>query len=399
MTKKRIVTTLTGITTFSGVMFSLMLTTPTIHKEASVLTVNENIELENISIDFKDDKAESDGDVIAEKIAINPIYIFNEVDVTAFISNENATLKKEPIDESEDMISLNIYDEIKVIGINEFNYSKVLYNNEIYYIPNSNYSEDIRNIYTNTEKENNYVLNNNVELKTTPFDDGETALVLNKFDELEVVGKNPHNSNYVKVNYNNETYYVNTTNLTNDKGSIFKDVDITLYANTTVKLRTTPGGDDYYEKLNTNDKAHIIGENDNYYMVNYNGNTGYILKKYLSSEKVTVGGTDVKSGDKVVAQFTAYCSTDPGCTDYDAMGNYLNPANNTCAAPACIPFGTKIQIVGTGTYLDGQIFTVTDRGGAIKVKSDGTYIFDILMSNTNECIQFGRQNGYAIIIK
>lgn len=400
MTKKKILTIFTIATTISGVMLSLMLTTNTTHKKATVLTVNENIELEDVVIDFK--KTETIGsnmNVITEKIAINPIYVFEETDINTFISKENVTLKKEPMDESENMISLNIYDEIKIIGTNKFNYSKVLYQDNIYYINNDNYSENIKDIYINVDKEKYYVLKNNVELKNTPYDDGETASILNKFDELEVVGKNEHNPNYLKVSYKENTYYINKSNITNDRNSIFKDVSINLYTNTNVKLRKTPGGDNYYEVLDINTTANIIGENDSYYMVKHNGNTGYILKKYFSSKKTVIADTKVQSGDTVTAQFTAYCATDPGCTNYDAMGNYLNPANNTCAAPACIPFGTKIQVFGTGTYIDGQIFTVTDRGGAIKVKSDGTYIFDILMSNTNECIQFGRRNGYAVIVK
>lgn len=106
-----------------------------------------------------------------------------------------------------------------------------------------------------------------------------------------------------------------------------------------------------------------------------------------------------EKGKEVSALFTAYYPANNALQGgmYDAMGNRLNPKNNTCAAPKSIPFGTKIKIQGTGTSRDGQIYTVTDRGGAITIKN-GVYHFDILMSNRSEAYGWGRKNGKAIII-
>ena len=77
---------------------------------------------------------------------------------------------------------------------------------------------------------------------------------------------------------------------------------------------------------------------------------------------------------------------------YDAMGNKLDPSKNTCAAPKDVPFGTKIKVMDTGTDRDGQIYTVTDRGGAITVKN-GTYHIDLLMANKDAAYSFGRRTG------
>jgi cell wall-associated NlpC family hydrolase len=55
-----------------------------------------------------------------------------------------------------------------------------------------------------------------------------------------------------------------------------------------------------------------------------------------------------------------------------------------------------LKIQGTGTSLDGMSYTVTDRGGAIKVRGD-VYQFDLLMSSKAECNNWGRKNGTAII--
>ena len=110
------------------------------------------------------------------------------------------------------------------------------------------------------------------------------------------------------------------------------------------------------------------------------------------------GSSSILNGKKVKAQFTAYYPG-PGIEGGygQSMGGKLDPSKKTCAAPKSIPFRTKIQCLGTGTSIDGQTYTVTDRGGAIIVDKNGVYHIDILMSNAKECNAFGRRNGYIII--
>ena len=106
------------------------------------------------------------------------------------------------------------------------------------------------------------------------------------------------------------------------------------------------------------------------------------------------------NGRKVKARFSAYCPKAEGAIGggpTTASGEKINYTLKTCAAPSCIPFGTLIQINGTGTKYDGTTFRVNDRGGAIKVLSDGTYRFDLLMPSGTEMNNFGMRNGYAII--
>lgn len=91
------------------------------------------------------------------------------------------------------------------------------------------------------------------------------------------------------------------------------------------------------------------------------------------------------------AQFTAYCGR-------GRTANGSRPNEHTCAAPKEIPFGTRIKVGDTGTKFDGRIYTVTDRGGAIKVVN-GRYIFDLWLPSNKECINFGRQNGTATILE
>lgn len=109
-------------------------------------------------------------------------------------------------------------------------------------------------------------------------------------------------------------------------------------------------------------------------------------------------GKKVLNGKKVKALFTAYypANTKMEGGFYDSLGNRLDPSKRTCAAPKSIPFHTKIQPSGTGSFIDGKTYTVTDRGKAIKVVN-GVYHIDILMSSAAECNRFGKKYGYIII--
>lgn len=106
----------------------------------------------------------------------------------------------------------------------------------------------------------------------------------------------------------------------------------------------------------------------------------------------------ILNGKKVKALFTAYypANTKMEGGFYDSLGNRLDPSKNTCAAPKSIPFHTKIQPSGTGSFIDGKTYTVTDRGGKINVVN-GVYHIDILMSSASECNKFGKKYGYLII--
>ena len=108
--------------------------------------------------------------------------------------------------------------------------------------------------------------------------------------------------------------------------------------------------------------------------------------------------TTVTGGKEVDAEYTAYYPANNSMQGglYDAQGNKLDPSKLTCAAPKEVAFGTKIQVKGTGTNRDGLVYKVTDRGGAIKVEN-GVYKIDLLMATKEECYNFGRRKGKAII--
>lgn len=123
------------------------------------------------------------------------------------------------------------------------------------------------------------------------------------------------------------------------------------------------------------------------------------------------GGTGSQGNETIVgqtfkAEFTAYYPANDSMQGglNDAMGNPLDPSKNTCAGPikrkypnSLLEFNSRIQIKGTGTSKDGTVCTITDTGGAIVLKPDGTYRIDILMANKTEAYAFGRRKGEIVI--
>lgn len=150
----------------------------------------------------------------------------------------------------------------------------------------------------------------------------------------------------------------------------------------------------YYDECTVTYEDPITGET-------YTGT--YNLGTKTGEENSSSGNSDSSTkgyvGETVNALFTAYYPANNSMEGgfYDAQGNKLNPSKNTCAAPKSIAFGKQIQISGTGTSRDGQVYTVTDRGGAIKV-INGVYHFDLLMATKAECNNWGRRTGKALII-
>lgn len=101
-----------------------------------------------------------------------------------------------------------------------------------------------------------------------------------------------------------------------------------------------------------------------------------------STRTVSASATPVYNGDKWIwANVSAYCPCVKCCGKTNAItaSGTKATANHTIAAPSNYKFGTKIEI-------NGIIYTVEDRGGAIT----GNKI-DIYFNSHSEALQFGRR--------
>lgn len=124
-----------------------------------------------------------------------------------------------------------------------------------------------------------------------------------------------------------------------------------------------------------------------------------IPKNIATSIKSEGSVSDSNNSRKSIkVELTAY-SNDKRCSDnwnsQTAMGTETRVG--VVAAPKNIPFGSKLYIPELKNYKEDGIFDVEDRGGAIKVKKDGTYIIDVWMPTYEEAVQFGRKTTTVYI--
>jgi len=103
------------------------------------------------------------------------------------------------------------------------------------------------------------------------------------------------------------------------------------------------------------------------------------LKEPIQKEKYTNMGT---------YKITAYCNCKKCCgkTDGITASGVKASENHTIAAPSNFPFGTKLLI-------NGIVYTVEDRGGAVKNKT-----LDIYFDSHQEALDYGVQYHEVFLI-
>lgn len=93
---------------------------------------------------------------------------------------------------------------------------------------------------------------------------------------------------------------------------------------------------------------------------------------------------------KDIYTLTAYCACEKCCGKSDgitASGVKAVEGVTIAADTSVLPFGTKVKI-------DGKIYTVQDRGGAIKGKR-----IDVYFDSHQKALEFGKQTKEITIIE
>jgi 3D (Asp-Asp-Asp) domain-containing protein len=105
-------------------------------------------------------------------------------------------------------------------------------------------------------------------------------------------------------------------------------------------------------------------------------------------------------GRAIKAELTAY-SDDPRSSEQ--WGSQTAMQTHTrlgvIAAPKNIPLGSKMYIPALKNYKADGMFDVEDRGGAIKVKADGTYVIDVWVPSHEEALEFGRKKTTIYLVE
>lgn len=110
-----------------------------------------------------------------------------------------------------------------------------------------------------------------------------------------------------------------------------------------------------------------------------------------------------KSQTKMVpikAELTAYCNCEICSEEWGSETAMMTQTRKgVVAAPKDIPLGSTLYIPELKDYKDDCLFSVEDRGGAVQVKDDGTYIIDVWLSNHDDVIKFGRKKSTVYLVE
>jgi 3D (Asp-Asp-Asp) domain-containing protein len=122
-----------------------------------------------------------------------------------------------------------------------------------------------------------------------------------------------------------------------------------------------------------------------------------IKSKQQSTNKTSRG----EYTQRTIMRVTAYDLSYESCEKYPSHPEYGITASgvkvkewHTIAAGSNLPFGTRVYIPYFKDKLNGGIFVVEDRGGAIK---NGR--IDVYMESNKDCLEFGVQDLEVFILK
>lgn len=146
----------------------------------------------------------------------------------------------------------------------------------------------------------------------------------------------------------------------------------------------------------------ILDKEGEWYYIQHNGDKGYVHEDFVEEyedeppHEIYVAPESNQeyiqpTGRAIKAELTAYCNC-PICSgnwnSLTAMGTKTRLG--VIAVPTTISLGSKIYIPDLTFLKSDGIFSAEDRGGAIKVKSDGTYVIDVWFPSHEQALEFGR---------
>lgn len=182
----------------------------------------------------------------------------------------------------------------------------------------------------------------------------------------------------------------NVTSLTEDisiEPPIIEKYNKTLYVKTDVNIREKPDVNSKIYSIATKNSSIIeVDRKNGWSIIKKDNKYLYINSLYLSENaempaKESHTEAAAPQQNKYLGNYkiTAYCGCSKCCGKSDCITASGTKATQgrTVAAPKTLPFGTKLNI-------GGKIYTVEDRGGAIK----GNRI-DVYFNSHSEALKFG----------
>ena len=163
----------------------------------------------------------------------------------------------------------------------------------------------------------------------------------------------------------------------------FTDMDKTMYAKGTIKLRNLPStAGDKLDKLSENQEVTVTGQcnETGWYRVAYNDSEGYVSDKSLSDSPVSTNASTAQSGNSTATASTTAVSTEQAQASTGKTKTTSTASTQSTGDPiadaAIAKFGPNAVVFADGTIFDAttwqQVGTVDDLNGVDnKTVADG----------------------------
>ena len=180
----------------------------------------------------------------------------------------------------------------------------------------------------------------NLRVRSNPDINGEVIASLNNGQEVKILGES---GNWYQIDYNNQIAYVSKDYIKTGSSQENSSRSISgKVVNVSTNLRVRNGAGTNYEVigyLTNGTSLSIIGESGSWYIINYNGQNGYVSKEYVSvttqgnnsSSSNNSNNTSIKEGIVVNVSTNLRVRSGAG-TNYGVLGYLTN--------------GSKVSITG-----------------------------------------------------
>ena len=199
--------------------------------------------------------------------------------------------------------------------------------------------------------------------------------------EFEIIGVA---GDWYEISYNNKIGFINKDYVTIEKETVFPMNNYKLENLSAMTVNFNPEKDSSTKNIELSTEEILE--------MNLNKNNDEESEKELHDDSVVSSSENVPKGRAIKAELTAYCN-DEQCSEGWSNQTAMETTTRVgvIAAPPEIALGSKIYIPELQSNKEDGIFSVEDRGGAIKIKDDGTYIIDVWMPTHEEVEAFGRK--------
>lgn len=158
----------------------------------------------------------------------------------------------------------------------------------------------------------------------------------------------------------------------------------------------------------------ILDKKNEWYYIKYDEDiVGYVNETYVEQyddeppnktydeiEESLISEILNKTEKPIDVELTAYCNCSICSESWGSeTAMQTQTRKGVVAAPKEIPLGSRLYIPQLEDYKEDCIFDVEDRGGAVKVKDDGTYIIDVWLPDHEQVKEFGRKKGVIYIVE